>query len=112
MQLTGREKEELKERIVLKVRQIAGGCWQWDGAVVSNRYAGIKVSGKLVSVRRLCYTLWRNVPPLGDFTVKCICKNTRCVNPRHLVRGEQGKGGGTIGCSPGRKTAHPWQRWF
>lgn len=66
------------------------GCWEWTGALNSGGYgqswAGVSGNGRRVQVRahKLAYVAL--VGAFDDTTLQLdhLCRNRRCVNPRHL----------------------------
>src|SRR3990167_2067393 len=80
--------EKLWDRIIssvlVQVRKVRGSpCWIWKGAK-AGPYGIIKVGGKLKSVRRLTYELANPHDPPGENRIESICKDSNCVNPKHL----------------------------
>ena len=59
------------------------GCWLWEGAVSSDGYGSISVSGKSAWAHRVSYTVFRGEIPTG-LTIDHICRVRCCVNPAHL----------------------------
>ena len=73
----------MKERLLSKVEK-TDSCWNWKGATRGkNGYGAMKVDGKVVSVHKLAYTLYRGEIP-QNLLVSHTCHNSLCVNPDHL----------------------------
>ena len=73
----------MKERLLSKVEK-TDSCWNWKGATRGkNGYGAMKVDGKVVSVHKLSYTLYRGEIP-QNLLVSHTCHNSLCVNPDHL----------------------------
>lgn len=63
-----------------------GACWRWTGASVpgaSSRYPDFSVKGKSIRAHRFSYLAFNGEIPTGTH-VDHICRNTLCVNPKHL----------------------------
>lgn len=73
----------MKERLLSKVEK-TDSCWNWKGATRGkNGYGAMKVDGKVVSVHKFAYTLYRGEIP-EKLLVSHTCHNKLCVNPDHL----------------------------
>lgn len=62
------------------------GCWIWTGQTRQWKltpYGIIYVRGKRLSVHRYAYERFRGPIPEG-YTIDHLCRNSLCVNPRHL----------------------------
>ena len=58
-------------------------CWdRWEG-VINRGYPMVYFRGRKWSASRLAYGLEIGPIPEG-LTIDHLCRNTRCVNPRHL----------------------------
>lgn len=60
-----------------------GGCWYWRGAKNQEGYGNFSYQRKVVKAHRFAYELLCAPIPEG-FTIDHLCRNTSCVNPRHL----------------------------
>lgn len=60
------------------------GCWLWQGTV-SNKYGqfNMDINGKQVLAHRVSFLMAGGTIPDG-FEVDHLCRNTLCVNPKHL----------------------------
>lgn len=57
-------------------------CWNWKGSV-GNNYGMYYVNGKSKRAHRIAFELLASKIPDG-LTLDHLCKNTLCVNPKHL----------------------------
>ena len=60
----------------------AGSCWEWTGCVLKSGY-GQFFDEKKTYAHRYSYKLYRGEVPVG-FDVDHLCRNKKCVNPKHL----------------------------
>jgi hypothetical protein len=58
-------------------------CWVWTGAVGADGYTRFRVGGRTRSAHRVVYNLFRGPIP-GGLELDHLCRQRRCVNPRHL----------------------------
>lgn len=64
-------------------------CWNWKGTITSRRKGrcgyGCMIFPKVGNIyaHRLSYELFKGEIPIGKH-IDHICKNTLCVNPKHL----------------------------
>lgn len=72
----------IPEKLRNRIRPNSVGCWVWTGAEYAGGYGGAWWKGKKWRVHRLIYTLLAG--PITDDTLDHLCRNTRCVNPKHL----------------------------
>jgi len=79
-----------EERFWVKVKKTET-CWIWGGARSTNHIVGhtagpyghFKVNGKVVQAHRYAYeSLIAPIP--SSLTIDHLCRNTLCVNPKHL----------------------------
>jgi hypothetical protein len=58
-------------------------CWEWQGSMTPAGYGRLGVEWETIQAHRYIYE--RLVGPIPEgLTIDHLCKNTRCVNPRHL----------------------------
>lgn len=59
------------------------GCWNWTGLMDARGYGRLDTGGRPKKAHRVGYELL--VAPIGaSLTIDHLCRNTRCVNPKHL----------------------------
>lgn len=73
----------MKDRLLLRVQQQAGGCLVWTGTKVNNGYGIIKVNKKSKTVHREAYKAFVGEIPEG-LVIDHICGNKLCIRPSHL----------------------------
>jgi len=78
--------EAVKARLLRHVDVTEAGCWEWQGALVKDRYGHIRVGAKAMGTHRLAYLLWKGPIPIG-YVVRHRCHNSKCCNPDHLLVG-------------------------
>lgn len=66
-----------------KVKIFPEGCWEWQGCCNAAGYGHFRTSERLFMAHRYAYESIVGVIPLG-LEIDHLCRNTRCVNPRHL----------------------------
>ncbi len=84
------------------------GCWFWTGAA-SSGYGSFRVDGKAWTAHRFaCQAVRGEIP--ANKVVDHLCRNTLCVNPRHLEPvsySENALRGDDMGAFHRNKTACP-----
>ncbi len=63
--------------------EVGPGCWNWKGYKNRKGYGRIRWSGRDLPAHRLSYEFHVGAVPSG-LTLDHLCRNTGCVNPRHL----------------------------
>lgn len=58
-------------------------CWHWLGAVNLDGVGVVRLSGRVITARRVVFELFERAIPPGH-VVTARCANPRCVNPSHL----------------------------
>lgn len=85
----GRKLQPLTDRFWSKVKLPTSdsGCWNWQGSLTTNGYGQLYVQGKkhkqFMGAHRLSFELHNGRIPDG-FTIDHLCRNRKCVNPKHL----------------------------
>lgn len=81
--MPARSKDQQERRFLMKIN-VTLDCWLWTGAQHNAKgYGRIDVNGRRYLAHRYAYQLW--VGELVDgMEIDHLCRNTRCVNPRHL----------------------------
>ena len=79
----------VKDRIERKVMYEPNtGCWYWIGALFSQGYGAIRINKKIFRAHRISYEIYNGQIPNGLY-VRHSCHNPACVNPSHLLVGNQ-----------------------
>lgn len=86
----GPKPRPIRERFWSKVHKGGGeGCWVWTGKSVQDGYGNLKIGSRSDGTRRTVLahrwayeTLIGTVPE--GLQLDHLCRNRRCVNPRHL----------------------------
>lgn len=85
--LMGRETKPAIERFMSKVKKDEKGCWNWTGTVKPGGYGVFSIKKnnvqKTYNAHRWAYTYFIGEIPEG-LTIDHLCRNRRCVNPKHL----------------------------
>lgn len=75
--------ERLRKRILSHSRKnTRTKCWDWLGYVEADGYSRMIVNGKRLPVHRVSYRVFCG--PLDNRHIDHLCRNRRCVNPKHL----------------------------
>lgn len=76
--------EQARERFWSKVNiRDPNECWVWKASLNSKGYGQFGVGSKKYASHRMAYFLTHGPVPEG-LVLDHLCRNTRCVNPRHL----------------------------
>jgi hypothetical protein len=62
------------------------GCWEWTAGLTSSGHAAFKYPGGNSGYRFAYQQLYGAIPK--GYSVHHVCRNTRCVNPFHLMATE------------------------
>lgn len=63
-------------------RENPEGCWLWAGTLKGNGYGVTRWEGRSQGVHRVAYKIL--VGPIEAESLDHLCRNTLCVNPKHL----------------------------
>lgn len=95
MLLTCSNAEMLRFLQLVETQPPPNGCWLWTGAYAGNQPRFSRPSNQPLNVlqarvsrsaRVFIYTQWIGpIPTDRRHTLTALCKNTRCVNPEHLL---------------------------
>ena len=80
-----RRNNTIIERFLEKISIDDNGCWNWTGALSGRNksYPYFKNNKKQVRAHRFIYEYYHGqICP--DLTIDHLCRNRKCVNPKHL----------------------------
>lgn len=111
--------EEFREALMERMLIMPNGCWElgkhhyYGDGPRGGSYPVVFEGRRRVNLRRVCYNWVPGRPPLGERIVVCTCGNPRCLNPKHLARGNRPRSKGPHGTNRGKKLLrYPWADWF
>lgn len=86
------------------------GCWEWDGRIGTGGYGLLQANRVRKLAHRASYEI--NVGPILDgLQIDHLCRNRRCVNPKHLEQvtmQENVRRGEGVSARNARKTHCPY----
>jgi hypothetical protein len=103
--------EEARERFESKYdERIPASCWPWEAGTFGDGYGRFTLDGRHYQAHRIAWALANGSDP-GDALVLHECYNESCVNPAHLMLGNQrinmvhafGEHGSDVFSSPGEE---------
>ena len=76
---------DVRTRLMQSLEQTENSdiCWEWQGTIRSDGYGFMSVNSRHVMAHRLSYETFVGPIPAG-LQIDHLCRNRRCVNPRHL----------------------------
>lgn len=80
----------IKDRIIMhSIPEPNSGCWLWEGAWDQYKgYGKIKIEGVTKRAHRASYEVFKGEIIHGNLILH-LCNNPCCVNPNHLIQGNQ-----------------------
>lgn len=83
MNPNGRPPAAPETRFWPRVRKVASGCWEWQGARLAAGYGVFWDGHNNVKAHRWSFEF--HIGPIAPgMTIDHLCLNPRCVNPAHL----------------------------
>ena len=76
-------KKTLLHSFVSFIRSNEAGCWEWIGRIDVGGYGQISVGKNMQQAHRVAYRLFGGKLQKG-MVLDHLCRNRKCVNPRHL----------------------------
>lgn len=73
---------DTQRRILSKFDRV-DGCWIWKDKPSRLGYGRINIGGRIRFAHRVVYEMFIGKIPDG-LVIDHLCRNTRCVNPKHL----------------------------
>lgn len=78
-----------QRRILGRVRESPGGCWEWTGRLDHNGYGKyhFTVDGvsRCTGSHRAAWLAWRGPIESDQLQIDHLCRNRACCNPEHLA---------------------------
>lgn len=72
------------DRLAARSEPLAEPCVIWMGATTKDGYGSLRVDGRVRYAHRVAFEAHHERPVRGGHDVHHVCRNRRCVEPRHL----------------------------